>query len=788
MKFGKRYRWEMVEEWREFYISYKAVKQQIDAAEADGTVVTADKLLEDLQEGVRRAEAHFLELMEELQHTKDKVVSLYAAPQTPMTSLKDSIASFQVGVTSPIKVASTTGRSYGSMESTSFAKAANASSSDRPDDEGTPLRHTSSGTTDRASNRFRQLKWLTVQGTAAASVMQGDKAEVAKRDYLVWFSTARELIRFAELNLECCEKAAKKVRKHWKVVGHEAIADGILQAGEQSKIAAKIDELRAMTEEVARDFQNKFGMPLEQFQNVEMTAAETWHAKWNFVGIAVLIFAIISVLPLPMFDKHTETPGAQKCLAMLIFLMFMWVTQAIPFFCTALLIPLIAVPLQLLRDPLNGHLLKSPAAAHLLMAAVFDYKQFLILGGLTIAKGLAKTHLELRVAKVLHRYTAHRPDMYMLGMMALSCFLCAFVSNHAVSILALSVVQPTLWELKRESGAPQALLLGLATACNLGGMLSPVASPQNAVAIQLKSLRDMTLVQWFIAAAPLVCITLVFMWWLILRIWKPFENVPSIPHQMLWYKTQETKKQGWTKDEVVVLGVTAVTVALWCLPKDLLFGDMGTVSLIPVVVFFGTGILKKEDFSSLPWHLIFLMAGGNMLSVACVHSGLLKVVSLGLKPQLEELEPYTLLVAVVVSIALVTICVKHTVAALIFLPFIEKAGQAVILGKHWEQHGGDHMANVLDPEMFVRDIPGMVSLRSLLFSAVLMISGSNVLPISSFPNLNSLLAEDETGTPYLNMKNFMAPGISITLFVLLNMVTYMVPYLELVGSWGKTTV
>lgn len=66
------------------------------------------------------------------------------------------------------------------------------------------------------------------------------------------------------------------------------------------------------------------------------------------------------------------------------------------------------------------------------------------MGGLTIGKACAKTHLEMYAASMLHKFTGHRPSLYLLGIMLSSCFLCAFVSNIAAPLLILGVVQRTL--------------------------------------------------------------------------------------------------------------------------------------------------------------------------------------------------------------------------------------------------------------------------------------------------------------------------------------------------------
>ena len=75
---------------------------------------------------------------------------------------------------------------------------------------------------------------------------------------------------------------------------------------------------------------------------------------------------------------------------------------------------------------------------------------------------------------------------------------------------------------------------------------------------------------------------------------------------------------------------------------------------------------------------------------------------------------------------------------------------------------------------------------TLVFGAVVMVSGAMAFPITSFPNVNSLLAEDDVGRPYLLAKHFLVPGMTMTLFVLVTLLTIMGPYMTyMLGTVGK---
>eukprot|EP00658_Telonema_sp_P-2_P023874 TRINITY_DN19579_c0_g3_i3.p1 TRINITY_DN19579_c0_g3~~TRINITY_DN19579_c0_g3_i3.p1 ORF type:complete len:101 (+),score=18.55 TRINITY_DN19579_c0_g3_i3:135-437(+) len=68
----------------------------------------------------------------------------------------------------------------------------------------------------------------------------------------------------------------------------------------------------------------------------------------------------------------------------------------------------------------------------------------------------------------------------------------------------------------------------------------------------------------------------------------------------------------------------------------------------------------------------------------------------------------------------------------------------------------------------------------LVFLSTLMCSAAMAFPISSFPNVNSLLAEDDLGRPYLKAKDFLVTGLLVTLVFFVSCGTWMVPYFNLV--------
>ena len=156
--------------------------------------------------------------------------------------------------------------------------------------------------------------------------------------------------------------------------------------------------------------------------------------------------------------------------------------------------------------------------------------------------------------------------------------------------------------------------------------------------------------------------------------------------------------------------VTVATIILWCVTHQLesVFGDMGVVAIIPIILFFGTGILTKEDFNNFLWTIIILAAGGLSLGKAVDSSGLLQTIATAITERVEGMSLYGVLVVFAALVLVVATFISHTVAALIILPLVQQVG-----------------AGMSEPH------PNL-----LVMGTVLMASAAMGLPTSGFPNMS----------------------------------------------------
>lgn len=268
--------------------------------------------------------------------------------------------------------------------------------------------------------------------------------------------------------------------------------------------------------------------------------------------------------------------------------------------------------------------------------------------------------------------------------------------------------------------------------------MTPIASPQNAVAQNTIEKHEISFLVWILLSMPVIILGLLACWGSIILIWKPFQKISYIP---LPVDEKTNQRVPWSKNQEVqvILLVFFITVFLWVAQpiQNDLFGDPAIVALIPIIVFFGVGILTKDDFNNLSWHLIFLLAGGNMLGVCAAKSLLLQEISKIMSAFNSTHSTFEVFVVLMLLLGFITTFISHTVASLILLPIMREIAL---------QKGAD--------------------MRIFVFCGVIICSGAMAFPITSFPNVNSLLAEDDAGKPYLLARNYLAPGAVGTLAVL----------------------
>lgn len=220
----------------------------------------------------------------------------------------------------------------------------------------------------------------------------------------------------------------------------------------------------------------------------------------------------------------------------------------------------------------------------------------LLLGGFSLAAALSKQHIAKSLAGAVLGRAGTNPVWVILTNMFVSTFSSMWISNVAAPVLCFSLISPILRNLPPKSDYAKALVMGIAMAANVGGMASPISSPQNVIAMGNMT-PPPSWFQWFAVSVP-VCICLdLGIWALLLLIYRP-KSGASVPEVF-----SHSHLSTFNSTQYFVIGVTVLTIILWCVESSLetFIGDMGVIAIFPIVAFFGTGILTKDDWNSMLW-------------------------------------------------------------------------------------------------------------------------------------------------------------------------------------------
>lgn len=238
----------------------------------------------------------------------------------------------------------------------------------------------------------------------------------------------------------------------------------------------------------------------------------------------------------------------------------------------------------------------------------------LFLGGFVMAAGAAKYRVDRNLIRIILKPFGSRPANVMIGMMAVTALLSAFMSNTATTAMMMAVVVPVLASAPEGDRFRMGLALAVPFAANIGGIATPIGTPPNAIALGALAEQGIVLpfTTWMALTVPLVAIMLVFIWFLLMRAF------PSKAENLaLELKGSfDTSRKAWIL--YIVAGSTIllwVTEAIHGMPSSL-------IALLPIALLTAFEVVDKKEIRSLPWEVLWLMAGGLALGVAMRETGL----------------------------------------------------------------------------------------------------------------------------------------------------------------------
>lgn len=211
----------------------------------------------------------------------------------------------------------------------------------------------------------------------------------------------------------------------------------------------------------------------------------------GLLGAPAVALLVLALLPQNM------NPQAGRLLALLFGTLVLWVTEALPIAMTAVLAPSLAV-------------LVGIGTAEKLFAAFGNPLLFLFFGAFVLASAAERTRLDRVLAARLFPHHGTSPERTLVSATLVTAGISSLFSNTATTAMMVPVVRAAVERL-----GPRAQAMGVLTAAfasSIGGVLTPIGTPPNLLAIAALhqyAHRTVPFFVWTVLALPmaLACLT-----------------------------------------------------------------------------------------------------------------------------------------------------------------------------------------------------------------------------------------------------------------------------------------
>lgn len=404
--------------------------------------------------------------------------------------------------------------------------------------------------------------------------------------------------------------------------------------------------------------------------------------RWIYIGISIIVMLFIMNINLPASFTDIEgsplTAEGQKALAVLVFALLLWITEAIPFHFTGLLAMAVLA--------LTG----IDSFASIVKLGFGNNNVVFFIGVFILSAFINKSGLGKRIVISCLAVTGNKTKYILLGFIVVGALLSMWISNMAVAAMLMPLAKSLLDEegiKPMESNFGKALLISVAWGSLIGGFGTPAGNGPNPLAIGfMKDMAgiDITFLDWMKFGVPITLIHIPIAWALLLLVFKP--EIKNLKKSNEEIKGDLKNQPKFSHDEKVTLIIFVATVLLWMFSSQVssLLGVSIPISL-PVIcttmLFFFPGVSKtkyKEIEKQMSWSSIILVLSGISLGTVLFNTGVANWIALGLLGSIGELGSFMMIFVVVLSISFMNIALSSaTVSASIVIPIIIELSMAI---------------------------------------------------------------------------------------------------------------
>lgn len=355
---------------------------------------------------------------------------------------------------------------------------------------------------------------------------------------------------------------------------------------------------------------------------------------WILVSFAVLI--AINLIPAP---DDLSTIGL-RALSILAFAVIMWVTEAVKYPVSAVMIASLMIILlgfspvgdlgeTLGAEDLSGSdMLGTSNALSLAFVGFSTSAVALVAAALFLASAMQITNLHKRMALYVLKIVGNKTNAIVLGTILVAVILAFFVPSataRAGAVIPILIGMVAAFGLTKESKLATLLIITAVQAVSIWNVGIKTAAAQNIVAVGFINEamgQDVSWIDWFIYAAPWSILMSIVLYFTMTRLFKSEASEIEGGREMI---QKEIEKLGPVKpSEIRLIIIAGLLLAMWSTEGILHPFDSASVTLIALALMLAPrlGVFTwKQVEGTINWGTIIVFAIGISLGTVLLRTG-----------------------------------------------------------------------------------------------------------------------------------------------------------------------
>jgi len=357
----------------------------------------------------------------------------------------------------------------------------------------------------------------------------------------------------------------------------------------------------------------------------DVKTSRNWFASnWGLIAAAAAMIVVL-LLPTP-----AGLPVAgHRMLAILLFAVIVWMTEAIDYAVSAIVIAaLMAFLLGLAPNVANPNVLLGTSGALTLAFSGFTSTGLvLVAAALFLAAAMTQTGLDKRIALNILARVGTETRNVVIGTILVGiviAFMVPSTTARVACLVPITLGMISAFGVSRTSTFAAMLMLVTVQTASIWNVGIKTAAAQNMIAIgfiEKAFNQTITWLEWLIAAAPFGIAMSIALYFVMTIMMKP--EVKSVPGGVEGIKKSLADLGPMKASEKKLLAISLILIGFWATEGVLHKFDTSTTTITAVALMFlpGIGIMTwKEAQPKIPWGTVILFGIGISLGTALLQT------------------------------------------------------------------------------------------------------------------------------------------------------------------------